>query len=95
MFWVNPFRFIWRYLEQTGNRRDLPILKRMMVETPYLPIGTFVMLGSMAGSYIYLYHIFVPGVGLQKKFTVMRSDDPRIPLYRDDVINAEKYYSKK
>ncbi|KAE8750117.1 hypothetical protein FOCC_FOCC003241 [Frankliniella occidentalis] len=74
---------------------DLPLLKRMMVEIPFLPIGSVVAVGSMVGSYVYLNYIFEEGIGFQKHFTVMRSDDPRIALYRDEVINAEKHASKK
>lgn len=87
---ANPFKHIWTYWERSGVRRDLPVMKRMFLEIPHVPIGVAIATGSVIGCYVYLNYYFDKGIGFQMKYTVLRPDDPRIPLYRDDVINADK-----
>ncbi|KAJ1529556.1 hypothetical protein ONE63_006328 [Megalurothrips usitatus] len=83
-------RVTWSHSSTVFVDTDLPVMKRMFLEIPHVPIGVAIATGSVIGCYVYLNYYFDKGIGFQMKYTVLRPDDPRIPLYRDDVINADK-----
>lgn len=91
---VNPFKTVWDYYEKSGVHRELPVMKRMMVEIPHVPLGVAAGVISVAAIYVKLNYFYDSGVGFQERYTVMRPGDPRLAKYRQDVINAEQLYGK-